>query len=119
MARTLRVGDTVQVITGKERGIVAAASYEAKARGEWMPIHQVRKVCSDAVILPSDYETYSFFPCGTLFCYMRFCSSEHRFAGIIMHGLDKMSEGFVRFVHGLSMGLIWARKKPYITKGSW
>lgn len=25
------------VITGKERGIVAAASYEAKAKGKWEP----------------------------------------------------------------------------------
>jgi DNA polymerase IV len=51
------------VITGKERGIVAAASYEAKARGvkRGMRLFEVRKVCPDAVILPSDYETYSLF----------------------------------------------------------
>ncbi len=51
------------VITGKERGIVSAASYEAKARGvsRGIPLRDVRKICPDAVILPSDYETYSLF----------------------------------------------------------
>lgn len=51
------------VITGKERGIVAAASYEAKARGikRGMTISEVKKICPDAIILPSDYETYSLF----------------------------------------------------------
>ncbi|TFG36466.1 MAG: DNA polymerase IV [Nitrospirales bacterium] len=51
------------VITGKERGIVAAASYEAKARGvkRGMRLFEVKQVCPDAVILPSDYETYSLF----------------------------------------------------------
>jgi DNA polymerase-4/DNA polymerase V len=49
------------VITGKERGIVSACTYEAKARGvkRAMTISEVRKICPDAVILPSDYETYS------------------------------------------------------------
>ncbi len=51
------------VITGKERGIVAAASYEAKARGvqRGVRLSDVKKLCPDAVILPSDYETYSLF----------------------------------------------------------
>ena len=51
------------VITGKERGIVAAASYEAKARGvkRGVKLSDVKKICPDAVILPSDYETYSLF----------------------------------------------------------
>lgn len=51
------------VITGKERGIVAAASYEAKARGvkRGMRLFEAKKVCPDAVMLPSDYETYSLF----------------------------------------------------------
>jgi DNA polymerase IV len=51
------------VITGKERGIVAAASYEAKARGvkRGTRLSEVKQVCPDAVILPSDYETYSLF----------------------------------------------------------
>jgi DNA polymerase-4/DNA polymerase V len=51
------------VITGKERGIVAAASYEAKDLGvkRGMRLFEVKKTCPDAVILPSDYETYSLF----------------------------------------------------------
>jgi DNA polymerase-4/DNA polymerase V len=49
------------VVTGKERGIAASMSYEAKARGvtRGMRISDIRKLCPDAVILPSDYETYS------------------------------------------------------------
>jgi len=51
------------VITGKERGIVTAASYEAKERGvkRGMRLFEVKKVCPNAVILPSDYESYSLF----------------------------------------------------------
>ncbi len=51
------------VITGKERGIVSAASYEAKALGisRAMSLAEVKKVCPDAIIVPSDYETYSLF----------------------------------------------------------
>jgi DNA polymerase-4/DNA polymerase V len=49
------------VVTGKERGIAASMSYEAKARGvvRGMRLVDIRRVCPDAVILPSDYETYS------------------------------------------------------------
>ena len=49
------------VVTGKERGIAASMSYEAKARGvtRGMRLAEVRKLCPEAVILPSDYETYS------------------------------------------------------------
>jgi len=49
------------VITGLERGIAASMSYEAKARGvtRAMPLHEIRRLVPDAVILPSDYETYS------------------------------------------------------------
>lgn len=49
------------VITGRERGIAASVSYEAKARGvlRGMPIHEIKKICPDVIWLPSDYETYS------------------------------------------------------------
>jgi DNA polymerase-4/DNA polymerase V len=49
------------VITGKERGIASSMSYEAKAKGvkRGMRISDILKVCPDAIILPSDYETYS------------------------------------------------------------
>src|SRR3954470_22757085 len=51
------------VITGKERGIVSACTYEAKALGikRGMILSEVRKICPEAIILPSDYETYSLF----------------------------------------------------------
>jgi len=51
------------VITGKERGIVSAATYEAKALGikRGMTLVEVKRICPEAVILPSDYETYSLF----------------------------------------------------------
>lgn len=51
------------VITGKERGIVAAASYEAKDRGvkRGMRLFEAKKVCPDIIAVPSDYETYSLF----------------------------------------------------------
>jgi DNA polymerase-4/DNA polymerase V len=51
------------VVTGKERGIVAAASYEAKERGikRGMRIFEVKKIWPEAIVLPSDYETYSLF----------------------------------------------------------
>lgn len=49
------------VITGSERGIVSSLTYEAKSAGvkRGMPMHEVRKICPQAVLLPSDYETYS------------------------------------------------------------
>ena len=51
------------VITGKERGIVSACTYDLKARGveRGMRLDEARKIASDAIILPSDYETYSLF----------------------------------------------------------
>lgn len=51
------------VITGKERGIVSACTYDVKARGvkRGMKLSDARKICPDAIILPSDYETYSLF----------------------------------------------------------
>src|SRR5205809_4281968 len=49
------------VVTGKERGIAASMSYEATARGVTcgMRIAEIREVCPEAVILASDYATFS------------------------------------------------------------
>lgn len=49
------------VVTGKERGIAASMSYEAKAQGvtRGMRLFEIKKLCPAAIILPSDYETYS------------------------------------------------------------
>ncbi len=51
------------VVTGKERGIVACASYEAKALGVKRPMRlwEARKLLPGLVCLPSDYETYSLY----------------------------------------------------------
>lgn len=51
------------VVTGAERGIVSALTYEAKAMGikRGMMFKDVKKICPQAVILPSDYETYSLY----------------------------------------------------------
>lgn len=51
------------VITGGERFIAAAMSYEAKARGvtRGMPIQDIRRVCPEAIIVSSDYITYTIF----------------------------------------------------------
>src|SRR5580698_137784 len=51
------------VITGKERGIVSAMTYDVKRAGvtRGMILSEARRICPDAIILPSDYETYSIF----------------------------------------------------------
>jgi len=49
------------LITGKERGIASSLSYEAKAMGvkRGMRLSEIKKLCPQVIILPSDYETYS------------------------------------------------------------
>lgn len=49
------------VTTGTERGIASAMSYEAKACGvtRAMSLPEIKKICPDVVLLPSDYELYS------------------------------------------------------------
>jgi DNA polymerase-4/DNA polymerase V len=51
------------LVTGRERGIIACASYEAKAQGiaRGMPLFEAKKRCPELIILPSDYESYSLF----------------------------------------------------------
>lgn len=51
------------VVTGKERGIVACASYEAKALGVKRPMRlwEAKKILPQLICLPSDYETYSLY----------------------------------------------------------
>lgn len=48
------------VVTGEERGIVSALSYEAKAIGivRGMPIFKVKKDYPNVIILPGDYQAY-------------------------------------------------------------
>lgn len=51
------------MVTGKERGIIACASYEAKALGikRGIRLHDAIRMCPSLIVLPSDYETYSIF----------------------------------------------------------
>jgi len=51
------------VVTGKERGIISSASYEAKALGikRGVSLYDAKKICPALVVLPSDYETYSIY----------------------------------------------------------
>ena len=51
------------VVTGAERGIIAAASYEAKQLGikRGLQLHEARRLCPGLVVLPSDYEAYSLY----------------------------------------------------------
>ncbi len=51
------------VVTGKERGIIACANYQAKALGikRGIPLFKAKQMCPELVILPNDYETYSLY----------------------------------------------------------
>lgn len=51
------------VVTGKERGIISCASYEAKALGisRGLSLHDAVRMCPALKVLPSDYETYSLY----------------------------------------------------------
>jgi DNA polymerase-4/DNA polymerase V len=51
------------MVTGQERGIIACASYEAKALGikRGVALHEARRMCPDLLVVPSDYETYSLY----------------------------------------------------------
>ncbi|USN87604.1 MAG: DNA polymerase IV [Candidatus Nomurabacteria bacterium] len=51
------------VVTGQERGIVSAATYEAKALGvkRGMSLSEVRRLYPEVIFLPSDFETYHLF----------------------------------------------------------
>jgi len=51
------------LIAGGERGIVACASYAAKARGikRGVSLREAKRICPELIVLPSDYETYSLF----------------------------------------------------------
>ncbi len=51
------------VVTGKERGIATAISYQAKKYGirRGMTIQQMKRICPNLILVESDYETYSLF----------------------------------------------------------
>ena len=51
------------IVSGKERGIIACASYEAEALGIkcGVGLWDARKKCPVLVVLPSDYQSYSIY----------------------------------------------------------
>ena len=51
------------VVTGHERGIATAISYEAKKYGitRGMRFFEMRKLCPDCAFIESDYELYALF----------------------------------------------------------
>jgi DNA polymerase-4/DNA polymerase V len=51
------------LVTGQERGIIACASYEAKALGikRGVALHAAQRMCAGLIVVPSDYETYSLY----------------------------------------------------------
>jgi len=53
------------VVTGHERGIATAISYEAKKYGihRGMRFFEIRKLCPECVFVDSDYELYTLFSC--------------------------------------------------------
>lgn len=53
----------VPVVVGQERGIATAMSIEAKRAGvtRGMRLADIRRVCPECVILPSDYETFGLY----------------------------------------------------------
>jgi len=51
------------LVTGKERGIIACASYAAKRMGiaRGLSLADARAICPRLIVLPSDYESYSLY----------------------------------------------------------
>ena len=51
------------VIVGSERGIASAMTYEAKACGVTRAMRgfEIKRICPQAIFLPSDYETYNLY----------------------------------------------------------
>ena len=65
------------IITGGERGIAAALSYEAKRLGakRGMSLSDIKRLIPNVIIVPSDYETYSLFS-KRMFAIMRRYTSQ-------------------------------------------
>jgi len=102
------------VVVGKDRGIAASMSYEAKAKGvtRAMTLREIKKICPDAIIVSSDYETYSLFS-KRMFAIMR------RYSSVVEeYGID---EGFMditgmRRALGMGYRAIAARIKQDIQR---
>jgi len=70
------------VVTGRERGIISSASYEAKAFGvkRGIRLSEAKRLCPDLIILPSDYETYSLYSERMFHVIRRFSPSVEEFS---------------------------------------
>ncbi|PJE76158.1 DNA polymerase IV [Candidatus Uhrbacteria bacterium CG10_big_fil_rev_8_21_14_0_10_48_11] len=90
------------VITGKERGIVAAASYEAKAFGitRGVPLWEVKNRCPEAIIVPSDYESYSLFSKRMFAIMRRFTSAVEEYS------IDEAFADLTGLARPLGMGYV-------------
>jgi DNA polymerase-4 len=102
------------MVTGKERGIIACASYEAKALGikRGIRLHEGMRMCRELIVLPSDYETYSLYS-KRMFNIMR------RFTPLVEE--NSIDEGFadltgLRRVHHTSYEEIARRMKDAIQR---
>lgn len=100
------------MVTGKERGIIACASYEAKRLGikRGIRLHEAVKMCPELLVVPSDYETYSLYS-KRMFAIMR------RFTPAVEE--NSIDEGFadltgLRRVHHTSYEEIARRMKAEI-----
>ena len=51
------------IVTGAERGAATALSYEAKSKGarRGMTLREIRELCPDVIIVPSNYTAYSIY----------------------------------------------------------
>lgn len=89
------------VVTGLERGIAASMSYEAKARGitRAMQLSDIKKICPETIILPSDYEAYSLL--------------SHRFYAIVRRYTDTVEEYGIDECFAEITGLERPLKKHY------
>ena len=101
------------VVTGKERGIIAAASYEAKAMGvkRGMRLLDAKRVCPGLVILPSDYETYSLFSIRIFEILRRFSPDVEEYsideAFVDLTGLRRSFHGSYGDISGKIQAAIW------------
>lgn len=70
------------VVTGKERGIASAMTYEAKAKGvtRGMPVFRLKKMFPDVTVISSDYELYSLFSRRMINIVRRYSDSVHEYS---------------------------------------
>ncbi len=109
-------------VGGRERGIIASASYEARACGVYTPMPTARafKVCPDLILLPhkGSYSTVShqmFDLCETLTPYVQRNSIDEGYLDLSPCGL-KSAEDIERVVRGLQKR-IWDELQIPVSMG--